>query len=87
MGVGRRLSVGKAWAAARRFVVEHEELSLYVAAGVAYIILGVAVKQALAWMIEAALFLWLTVWILPLLVRRARAFFRDRRGSMSGGGS
>ena len=76
MGIWRRRSVREGWQAARGLVVAHEELSLYVAAGVAYIILGIAVKQALAWMIEAAIFLWLTVWILPVIVQRLRSHLR-----------
>lgn len=68
-------------------MAKREDLAIYTAAGVAYIILGITVKQALAWMIESAIFLWLTVWILPLLVRRARDRIRNRRGATSGGGS
>ena len=45
---------------------------LYGASGIAYITLGVFVKQALALWIEGAAFLLLTVWLLPALIRRLR---------------
>ena len=48
---------------------------LYGAAGVAYITLGIFVKQALALWIEGAAFLLLTVWLLPALVSRIRRLF------------
>lgn len=48
----------------------HGELILYLVAGVAYITLGVFVKQALALWLEGAAFLLLAVWIVPALIRR-----------------
>ncbi len=48
---------------------------LYGAAGVAYITLGIFVKQALAFWIEGAAFLLLAVWILPAVIRRIRRLF------------
>jgi hypothetical protein len=48
------------------------ELLLYVAAGVAYIALGVAVPELLFSWIEGAVFLLLAVWVLPALVERLR---------------
>jgi hypothetical protein len=54
----------------RRVLHQHGELILYIAAGIAYITLGVFVKQALALWLEGAAFLLLTVWLLPALVRR-----------------
>jgi hypothetical protein len=53
-----------------RVLRQHGELILYLVAGVAYITLGVFVKQVLALWIEGAAFLLLTVWLLPALVRR-----------------
>ncbi len=47
-------------------------LILYGAAGVAYITLGIFVKQALALWIEGAAFLLLAVWLLPAVIRRLR---------------
>lgn len=58
------------------FLRDHEEILLYALAAVAYIAIGLAAKQALAWMIEAAIFLWLVVWLLPDAVRWA---WRRRR--------
>ena len=54
------------------FLRRHNELILYIAAGVAYITLGVFVKQALALWIEGAAFLLLAVWLLPALIQRLR---------------
>jgi putative Ca2+/H+ antiporter (TMEM165/GDT1 family) len=48
------------------------ELALYVAAGVAYVVLGVAVPELLFSWIEGAVFLVLAVWVLPALVERLR---------------
>jgi hypothetical protein len=48
------------------------ELALYVAAGVAYIVLGVAVPELLFSWVEGALFLLLAVWVLPALWERRR---------------
>jgi hypothetical protein len=48
------------------------ELALYLAAGVAYIALGVAVPELLFSWIEGALFLLLAVWVLPALLERRR---------------
>ncbi len=45
---------------------------LYGASGIAYITLGVFVKQALALWIEGAAFLLLTVWLLPALIQWLR---------------
>ncbi len=64
----RRSSLGDAL---RRY----NELILYGAAGVAYITLGIFVKQALALWIEGAAFLLLTVWLLPALISRIRRLF------------
>lgn len=50
----------------------YNELILYGAAGVAYITLGIFVKQALALWIEGAAFLLLAVWLLPAAIRRLR---------------
>ncbi len=50
----------------------YNELILYGAAGVAYITLGIFVKQALALWIEGAAFLLLAVWLLPAVIRRLR---------------
>ena len=46
--------------------------ALYLAAGVAYIALGVLVPQALVSWPEGAAFLLVAVWLLPALVRRLR---------------
>ncbi len=53
----------------------YNELILYGAAGVAYITLGIFVKQALALWIEGAAFLLLAVWLLPALISRIRRLF------------
>ncbi len=58
-------------AALRRYNVQ----ILYGAAGLAYITLGIFVKQALALWIEGAAFLLLTVWLLPALISRIRRLF------------
>lgn len=58
------------------FLRDHEEILLYALAAVAYIAIGLAAKQALAWMIEAAIFLWLVVWLIPDALRWA---WRRRR--------
>jgi hypothetical protein len=48
------------------------ELALYLAAGVVYIGLGVAVPELLFSWIEGAAFLLMAVWLLPALVARLR---------------
>jgi putative Ca2+/H+ antiporter (TMEM165/GDT1 family) len=48
------------------------ELALYVAAGVAYVALGVAVPEFLFSWVEGAAFLLLAVWVLPALLERLR---------------
>jgi hypothetical protein len=48
------------------------ELALYLAAGAAYVALGVAVPELLFSWVEGAAFLLVAVWILPALVRRLR---------------
>lgn len=48
------------------------ELALYLAAGAAYIALGVAVPELLFSWIEGAVFLLLAVWVLPALLGRLR---------------
>jgi hypothetical protein len=48
------------------------ELTRYLAAGVVYIALGVAVPELLFSWIEAAVYLLVAVWILPALVGRIR---------------
>lgn len=48
---------------------------LYGASSIAYITLGIFVKQALALWIEGAAFLLLTVWLLPALISRIRRLF------------
>jgi hypothetical protein len=48
------------------------ELTLYLAAAVAYIAFGVAWPDLLWSWVEGAAFLLLAVWILPSLVRRLR---------------
>lgn len=53
----------------------YNELILYGAAGVAYITLGIFVKQALALWLEGAAFLLLAVWLLPALISRIRRLF------------
>jgi hypothetical protein len=66
----RRRDDGDGRSLLRGVLRRHGELILYVAAGVAYITLGVFVKQALALWLEGAAFLLLAVWLLPALVRR-----------------
>jgi putative Ca2+/H+ antiporter (TMEM165/GDT1 family) len=46
------------------------ELALYVAAGVVYVAVGVAVPELLFSWVEGALFLLLAVWVLPALLGR-----------------
>jgi uncharacterized membrane protein (DUF485 family) len=46
------------------------ELALYVAAGVVYIALGVAIPELLFSWIEGAVYLLIAVWVLPALLRR-----------------
>jgi hypothetical protein len=48
------------------------ELALYVAAGIAYIALGVAVPELLFSWVEGAAFLLLAAWVLPALLERLR---------------
>lgn len=48
------------------------ELALYVAAGLAYIALGLAVPELLFSWVEGAAFLLIAVWLLPALVNRLR---------------
>lgn len=48
------------------------ELALYLAAGVTYIVLGVAFPDLLWSWLEGAAFLLLAVWLLPTLARRLR---------------
>ncbi len=48
------------------------EVALYVAAGVAYVALGLLWPDALLSWVEGAGFLFLAVWILPAVVRRLR---------------
>jgi hypothetical protein len=48
------------------------ELALYLAAGVAYVALGVAVPELLFSWVEGAVFLLLAVWVLPALLERRR---------------
>jgi hypothetical protein len=49
-----------------------KELALYVAAGIVYIALGVAVPELLFSWLEAAAFLLIAVWVLPALLERLR---------------
>jgi uncharacterized membrane protein (DUF485 family) len=49
-----------------------KQLALYLAAGVVYIALGVAVPELLFSWVEAAVYLLVAVWILPALVGRIR---------------
>lgn len=56
----------------RGVLERHGELLMYLAAGVAYITLGIFVKQMLALWIEGAAFLLLAVWLLPALIQRLR---------------
>jgi hypothetical protein len=49
-----------------------KELALYLAAGVAYVALGVAVPELLFSWVEGAVFLLLAVWVLPALLERRR---------------
>ena len=46
------------------------ELALYIAAGVVYIALGVAIPELLFSWIEGAVYLLIAVWALPALLRR-----------------
>ncbi len=48
------------------------ELALYLAAGAAYIAVGVAVPELLFSWVEGAAFLLLAVWVLPALLERFR---------------
>jgi hypothetical protein len=48
------------------------ELALYLAAGIAYIALGLAVPELLFSWVEGAAFLLIAVWLLPALVNRLR---------------
>jgi hypothetical protein len=48
------------------------ELAVYIAAGVAYVALGVAVPELLFSWAEGAAFLLLAVWVLPALLERLR---------------
>lgn len=48
------------------------ELALYIAAGVVYVALGVAVPELLFSWVEGAAFLLIAVWLLPALVERIR---------------
>jgi hypothetical protein len=48
------------------------ELVLYLAAGIVYIAVGVAVPNLLLSWVEGAAFLLLAVWIVPAAVRRLR---------------
>jgi len=48
------------------------ELALYLAAGVAYVVLGVIEPSFLLSWVEGAAFLLLAVWIVPAVVRRFR---------------
>jgi hypothetical protein len=48
------------------------ELALYVAAGVAYVALGIAVPELLFSWVEGAAFLLIAVLVLPALVERIR---------------
>ena len=60
----------------------HRELLLWVLAGMGYVILGLLLKQALAWMIEAAIYLWLVFWLIPdgIKALRERRRSRERQG-------
>lgn len=49
-----------------------KELTLYLAAGAAYIALGVAFPSLLLSWVEGAAFLLAAVWLLPAVVRRMR---------------
>jgi hypothetical protein len=49
-----------------------KELALYVAAGVVYVVLGVAIPELLFSWIEGAVFLLLAVWVLPAVLERIR---------------
>jgi hypothetical protein len=48
------------------------ELALYLAAGVAYVALGIAVPELLFSWVEGAAFLLIAVWLLPALLERIR---------------
>ena len=60
------------WPPVREVLRRYNVQILYGVSGLAYITLGVFVKQLLALWIEGAAFLLLTVWLLPALVRRIR---------------
>jgi len=47
-----------------------KEVALYIAAGVVYIALGVAIPELLFSWIEGAVYLLLAVWVLPALLGR-----------------
>jgi hypothetical protein len=49
-----------------------KEFALYLAAGVAYVALGLAVPELLFSWVEGAVFLLLAVWVLPALLERRR---------------
>jgi hypothetical protein len=49
-----------------------KEVALYLAAGVAYVALGLAVPELLFSWVEGAVFLLLAVWVLPALLERRR---------------
>jgi hypothetical protein len=49
-----------------------KELALYVATGVTYIALGIAVPELLFSWVEGAAFLLIGVWLLPALLERLR---------------
>jgi hypothetical protein len=48
------------------------ELALYLTAGLAYIVVGVAVPELLFSWVEGAAFLLIAVWVLPALLERFR---------------
>jgi hypothetical protein len=48
------------------------ELALYLAAGAAYVAVGVAVPELLFSWVEGAAFLLVAVWVLPALLERFR---------------
>jgi hypothetical protein len=48
------------------------ELAVYLAAGAAYVALGVAVPELLFSWVEGAAFLLIAVWLLPALLERFR---------------
>jgi hypothetical protein len=51
-----------------------KELALYVAAGIVYIALGLAVPELLLSWVEGAAFLLVAVWVLPALARGVRLY-------------